>query len=185
MAGPAGVEAAGGDEAASAVGTALPRVRTDLGEAEIVDRLDKASRRGKLAGFHRGGAGVGPFYVEVFGQYFDRRMHARLEATADGSGGRVLVFDNRVKRWRVWAFWVVMGLTVWPGVLLTHSILVTYFDWYWRAMWVTCAWYLPLAVVPLPWVWKAAWVKSAAIADAEARQAIGLIAKHLGGRVEG
>lgn len=178
----------------------LPRLRTALTDAQIVERLTKASRRGKMAGFHgeapRGvsGGDVLPVWFEVFGQYFDRRLIVRAERdsadrgavaedAASGGGSRVLRFENRVKTFRIWAFWVLTGLSVWPGVLLLHSMMATYFGWYPRAMWVTCAWYLPLTVLPVPWMWSTAWKKSAAVADAEARQSIARIAGHLGATV--
>ena len=174
---------------------ALPRLRTSLSDAEILDRLGRASRRGKLAGFHAGapagaaGPGALGFWLDTFGQYFDRRLTVRaVDASNPPSGqagpARLLCFENRVKPFRVWAFWVICILSIWPGVLLVHSMMATYFGWYPRAFWITCAWYLPLSAGPVPLMWRSAWRKSAAVADAEARLSIGRIAQHLGAATE-
>lgn len=168
----------------------LPAVRASLATDQIVERLDKASRRGKLPGFRRARPGSPiAFVIEVFGKYFDRRMFVRIDGTAPGAMGAgsvpesTLRFDSRVKPSRVVVFWAVVVLSIWPGVLLTDSLLATYFSWYPREFWVTCLWYLPLTVVPVPWMWRAWWRESAVIADAEARKSIGDIAGHLGATV--
>ena len=163
----------------------LPVLRTALEGGEILDRLDKASRRGKMPGFHRQTPDrPGLFWLEVFGKFFDRRLTARLEPAPEGDQ-RLIRFSMRSKRWPIWVFWVVVAITIWPGVVLTDSLLATYFSWYPREFWVTCVWYLPLAIVPVPWMWKAAWGQSSAIADAEARQLIAKVAQHLGASVQG
>jgi hypothetical protein len=89
----------------------------------------------------------------------------------------------RTRPLAVWAFWVLTALTVYPGVLLTDSLLATYFLWYPRSIWFTCAWYLPITVLPVPWMWKWAWGESSRVARGEARAAIERVAGHLGGRL--
>ncbi len=171
----------------------LPVLLAPLTPAQILDRLDKASRRGKLAGFRRSDTPDRPFHIEVFGKYFDRRLlvtmssdsvaspdSAGASAPPAGNTSTTLRFENRVKHSRICIFWFVILISIWPGVSLTDSILATYFDWYPREFWVTCAWYLPLAIAPVPWMWLTAWRQSAVIADAEARESIARIAAHVG-----
>lgn len=181
-----GVAATGKAASGGFIPAPLPVLRASLTPGQIVDRLDKASRRGKLAGFRRSDNPASPFYLEVFGKYFDRRLRVEMSPNTDASPERstTLRFRNRVKQLRVYIFWLVILISIWPGVSLTDSILATYFSWYPREFWVTCAWYLPLTVLPVPWMWLTAWRQSARIADAEARDSIGKIAGHLGATVE-
>ena len=158
----------------------LPALRAPLDAAAIVDRLSTASRRGKLPGFRATPEDpASPFVIEVFGKYIHRRMLVSLEAQP-ADHATVLRFRTRLRRTPIAVFWIVVVLSVWPGVALTDSLLATYFSWYPREFWVTCAWYLPLAVIPIPWMWRTIWRQSAAIADAEARESIAKIATHLG-----
>lgn len=160
----------------------LPIVRTTHTVEQALERLGRASKRGKLPGFHRSEPGCPhAAWFEIFGKYFDHRLTVRAEPEASGLA---LSFENRPVMWRVAAFWAIVVLSVWPGVLLMHSLLASYFWGYPRSIWITCAWYLPLAVVPIPWVWRTAWRQSTAIADAEARKTIGLVASHLGESTE-
>lgn len=167
------------------VAAPMPVLRAPLTPSQIVERLDKASRRGKLAGFRRSDNPTSAFHIEVFGKYFDRRLLVEMSPAASGTTdaaapSTTLRFDNRVKPLRVWIFWLFILISIWPGVSLTDSILATYFSWYPREFWFTCAWYLPLTILPVPWMWLTAWRQSARVADSEARESIGKIAGHLG-----
>lgn len=159
----------------------LPILRTALAPDQILDRLDKASRRGKLAGFHATGQPDSPFWIEIFGKFFHRRLLVTLRPAPQAeSASTTLSFENRLRPAVPIAFWIVTILSVWPGVVLTDSLLATYFSWYPREFWITCAWYLPLTILPVPWMWLSWWRQSATIADAEARASIAKVAAHLG-----
>ena len=126
----------------------LPRLRTMLSPEEVLERASFASRRGRLAGFEPGGAGL--FSVAAFGQPFDRVLI--VEAQRDGPA-TVLRFSTRLLRKWPALFIAVAVFTVWPGVWLTHSLLQTYFPGSLVANWPYW-WYLPLSVLPLPWAAK-------------------------------
>ena len=151
----------------------------------MLDRLGNASRRGKLAGFHASPPdSPSPFTIEVFGKFINRRLMVEMDPDpASPQSGSILRFENRVRPMPIVIFWGAMILSIWPGVVLTDSLLATYFSWYPRELWVTCAWYLPITILPIPWMWRMFWHQSAAIADAEARLSISKVAAHLGATV--
>ena len=112
----------------------LPALTTGLGREEIVRRLDGAARRGKLAGFVAR-TGEDLFEVEAYSAPFDHVLVARL---AGGPEGR-LTFRLRMLRKLPLIYAVVLVLSLWPGLPLTHSMLVTYFSWYRWGAGVTAA----------------------------------------------
>jgi hypothetical protein len=82
-------------------------------------------------------------------------------------------------------------LSVWPGVILTDSILKIWFEWYFalsqRPVFqiggldsFTYLWYIPATVFPLPWVWRSLMRKSRDSTQASALEMIGKIATELG-----
>jgi hypothetical protein len=136
----------------------LPRLISPLSGIEVVSKLDAAARRGKLPGFHKGGAGPNGgeevlFHLTDFGHPFESILEAR---SAPHGSGSALQFSLRLRGRMLWIFIISMVLTVWPGVWLTDSMMRTYFSGYSLGMWGTCAWYLPLTVpfVPLG-IWRA------------------------------
>ncbi|GAB4517428.1 MAG: hypothetical protein Tsb0013_21710 [Phycisphaerales bacterium] len=110
-----------------------------------LERLQRLSRRGKLAGFRP--TGDASCEVAVFGAVYDWVM--AVEITPEGEGSH-LTMTTRPKRTLPVIVAVVMVLATFPGVLLTHSMLATYFSWYPGATWITCAWYIPLMLLAIP-----------------------------------
>lgn len=119
--------------------------------AEIVSTLDAAARRGKLAGFEPGAPGTGYiFRAEAFGTPFEGWLlaHATLTPTTPGGGpNTTLTYSRRLKPLWPWTFALVLLLSVWPGVLLTESLLAAMlpnWTWLWKTTWY---WYLPLSTL--------------------------------------
>ncbi len=158
---------------------ALPSLESPYPPEMIVDRLETLAKRGKLAGFHKG---MPPalFEAAAFGQPFDYRLVAH--ATSAGGGTR-LSFALKLPPKVSIVYAIVVVLSIWPGVWLTDSMLRTYFSWYTLSMWGTCAWYLPITVLPLPWMYKKHFVGSRAAATADAAELIQKIAPEIDARV--
>jgi len=154
---------------------ALPAVRTTLAPEEILDRLDRTARRGRLPGFQRGGRGL--FSVEAHGYPFDAELIAR-EAPAGGQG-RDLRFRVRMRRRLPLLFALVLAATVWPGVYFMDQLIPG--EWGLPATWM---WYLPLTILPLPWVWAALLRRSRQSNRAAAREAVRRIGAELGAPVD-
>ena len=173
-----------GETTSGEAGGALPSIETALGEGEIVERLGTLSRRGKLPGYEAGGRG-GLFSVAAFGTYFDRVL---IGEASSREGGTEVRFRTVLPLRLPLAIGLVLALSVWPGVWLTDSMMVTYWGWYGSRVasmpWLTYAWYLPL-MLPLPWVFKRALDRSNAAADGSARELIGRMAGAVDGRVVG
>lgn len=167
--------------------TDLPLLEVPHSPDEIVTALDRAARKGRLAGF-TAERSDSLFAVDAWGTPFD----ADLLAAATEAGGRTtLSFRTRWRRKMPAIFAVTLILTVWPGVELTDSLLKLWFDWYFafsqREIFqiggfdaFTYLWYLPLTAVPLPWVWRSLMRKSRASIHASALEMIGKIATELG-----
>ena len=107
--------------------------------------MQRLSQRGKLAGFKKKGEHL--CEVAVFGTIYDWAMHIEFEEAGNGSR---LTMTTRMKRTLPIVVAVVLALAIYPGVLLTHSMLTTYFGWYPHADWVTVAWYVPLTLLAIP-----------------------------------
>jgi hypothetical protein len=126
----------------------LPVLTTKLPRDEVVKRLESAARKGKLAGFEKR-EGPELFEVEAFSTPFD---HLLLAMATQDSAGTKLSFRLHMLRKSPAIFAATIIVSIWPGLPLTHSMLVTYFSSYSHvATWVTAAWYLPLTVVPFFW----------------------------------
>ena len=142
-------------------------LRTALPPAEVMSRVERRSKQGKLPGYAREGAGADgaspAFVVAAFGKPFDKALRGEVLVQADG--GSLLRFTLRWTR-RLPA--IAIGLlvfTVFPGVLLTHSLLGVWFLSYPSATWVTAAWYLPLCALALPVLVKQFRASSAAAGE--------------------
>lgn len=157
----------------------LPVVQSPLSPEAIVERMDKLSKRGKLAGFAKG---VPPtlFEASAFGDPLEYRLLASAEP--ETAGTRVS-FALKLPAKIPLIYALVITLSIWPGVWLTHSMLITYFSWYKLTMTGTCAWYLPLTILPLPWMYKKQFVGSRAAALADATDLIQKLATELDARV--
>ena len=69
--------------------------------------------------------------------------------------GSTLRFGSRLKRTLPWIVVFTTIITFWPGVLLTDSLMSTWFpSWYPKEIWVTYAWYFPLCLLMIPALWK-------------------------------
>lgn len=154
--GAAGIETSktgksGGNAADSVRAVAvLPTVDVQMTPEAIIERLGTASRRGRLAGFEKGGQEGSLFEVLAFGAQFDGIVAA---VAAPFAGGTRLTFSTRMKR-RMPIIWCVILLaTVWPGVELTDSFLANFE--FARNWWPTWWWYMPLTVPFVPWgIWS-------------------------------
>ena len=143
--------------------------------------LDAMARRGKLPGFAAGPGGRDwLFAVDAFASPFDGQVRARVEG-AGGAGGTRLRFEVRLKpRWPA-VFVMAMLLAIWPGVVLTESLLASFFPhtpWTWVYTWW---WYMPLSIVSTPFAIREAMGRSRKGAEASAREVIGELARALGG----
>jgi len=158
----------------------LPRIETELSEQEVLERVSRMSKRGRMPGFQAGGDG-GLFSVLAYGWSI---LDQRLVCEASGS---VLRFRTVLPKRMPIVIGVLFAVTIWPGVWFTNEMLVTYWDWYLglagRMPWLTYAWYLPLTVIPLPWIFRTAIRRSDAAAEASGRELIERMGKELGGRV--
>ncbi len=161
----------------------LTEVRTPLGPGDALARLSTAARRGRLPDYRQ--VGETGFEAEAFATPFTHTLVGELVVGQDGTTR--IRFTLR----RPWAmpalFAVVLAITVWPGVLLTDSLLATYWPtyggWTTRMPWLTYAWYLPLTALPLPWAWRACVRRSASMARESARETIAKIARETDGTV--
>lgn len=149
---------------------APPSVRSPVSPAETMQRLDRASKRGKLAGFEQ--RGEHGFRATVYGEPFDREI---IGAIQPSDGGSLIDLRLRLlKKMPVMAIALIV-VSIWPGVWLTDSMIQTYFAGYPNSFWVTAAWYLPLTVIPLPWMLRSMWRKSEGIAREELVKTLGKI----------
>lgn len=165
---------------------ALPVLAAPLTPGEVMERLEVAARRGRLAGFapeRDPGPGVeAAFRADAFGSPFDGWIFGRV--SKNGQCCQIQL-STRLKPRGPLIWWSVLVLMVWPGLPITESMLASLLpQWPW--LWKTTAyWYLPLTVPFVPWMgWSA--VKKSRLAVAEsAREVAGKIAAEVGGRVEG
>ncbi|MEZ6243038.1 MAG: hypothetical protein R3B57_08345 [Phycisphaerales bacterium] len=176
-----------GDEtnttAGSDQGGALAGVTTEKSAAEVVASLERMSKRGELPGFDKDEA-RGLFSVEAAGNPFDRRLVAHAKER-DG----LTILEWELVTPRKWPIIIaaVLVVTVWPGLPITHSLLVNYFPgWYgglvsgWFKTWM---WYLPLTILPIPWAWRSTMKKMRATTLISAREAVAKIAGAVGGQM--
>lgn len=155
----------------------LPALRCALTAERVVQAAEKRAKAGKLAGFERGTGDV-LFVADVFGEPFDRTLVVKGEKV---EGGTRLTFTAPMKKKVPWIFIAVIAFSIWPGVTLTHSLLVTYFSWYTIQTWW---WYIPITVIPLPWMYKKMMTKSEASCAGSAMEQIESVREAVGGQVE-
>lgn len=158
----------------------LPTITSPLPPTEVVARLDRLAKRGKLPGFEKqpGGEGDGGrFICDIFGAPFDRELVTQLSATA--SGGCEIANQSRLRLKLPLIYAAVLIVTVWPGVWLTDSMLKIYFSWYTIETWW---WYMPMCLLMIPAVRKQ-WTTSQAVAAEEAAELLKKIAGEVEGRI--
>ncbi len=156
----------------------LPAVLTHLSPIEAVTALDSASRRGKLAGFHKGSPRdpSALFHITDFGAPFESVLEARSTPGHD-AGGCELRFSLRIKPFMPTVMVVILILTVWPGVWLADSMLRAYFTSYAYSTWI---WYVPLTVLSIPFIVLPTFRRSHASARAAALEHIVAIREIVG-----
>lgn len=130
-------------------------LRSPLSSAEVVERLSRQSKKGKLPGFGlvRKPASAGDEGVVrllVFGGIYDHEMLVRVVPAASGAGSELSMRVRLLQKMPAAAI-AILVLTVFPGMYLTDSMLSTYFDWYTIETWW---WYMPLVLLMLPVMWK-------------------------------
>lgn len=158
----------------------LPGVETELDPSVVGERLEAEARRGRFAGWNaEQGPGGQIGTLSDFGTPFESRMVVRAERAADG-GGTLLRFERRIQPRVPLIVLVALIATVWPGVVLTDSILRTYWASYDYRTWM---WYLPLTAPFVPLAMWSAWKKSDASGAHAARELIQRTAEILGGRL--
>lgn len=153
---------------------ALPMVvHSPHGTQEILNRLEKASRRGELPGFERGGPAINgsaaTFHADADAVPFEGIVVAVATPEAQGTG-TMLTLSVRLKPRMPWIFLVSLVLAAYPGVILTGSMLRTLAPgatWLWETVWW---WYFPLAVVSIPLAFFPAVNKSRKLAAASAAE---------------
>ena len=154
----------------------MPALRITATGQAIVQKLEEAAKRGRLAGFERGSGDV-LFKTCAFASPFDGELHARATASGDATELR---FSTRMKQKLLWVFIVVLVLSIWPGLPITESLLASLLPslpWLWKS---TIWWYLPLSIIGSPWAVYSAVKKSKAEMAVSAVEMVGKIQKELG-----
>lgn len=156
----------------------LPGVGTALPPGEIVARLERLARRGKLAGFERGREGE-LFRAEAHGHTFD----FSLVAHGTDANSTALRFALKIVPLAPTIAIASLVLAAGPGLWLTQSMLETYFSRYTLSLGWTAAWYIPLTVLPAPVLLLRSLRHSRQEAHMHALETIERIAAELDGRL--
>ncbi|MFO0787728.1 MAG: hypothetical protein U0573_15430 [Phycisphaerales bacterium] len=172
--GPADVPESSGD--ARKVEQAV--IHTPATGTKINEKMLSLSRAGKLPGYKPAAEG---FHALAYGWVYDFDLVAAF--TPQGSGTSVK-FALAVRPKMPWIVAAALLLSVFPGVWVTHSMLSIYFSWYPGELWKTCAWYLPVSILPIPWVWKRAMDRSRVAAEESGLELIERIGAALEARVD-
>lgn len=162
--------------------TTLPVLEVGTTPEQIINTLEEAARRGRLAGFDHNEPGIF-FKTCAFSSPFDSELLAQV-VPADGTAR--LTFSTRMKKKLLWAFVAILIVSIWPGYPVTESMLASIapnHHWLWA---YTAYWYLPLSVLGAPWaIWNAVKRSQNEVA-VSALEMIGKIEKELGAkRIEG
>jgi hypothetical protein len=154
----------------------LPAVLTPLGTTNAMDRLRTASKRGRMPGFQPLGADT--FVVELFGHPWDRTLVGTIRP--EGVGSR-LTFAPRSRRFTQILWAVILIATVWPGVILTDTLIPSSWGWIGQNVWT---WYLPLTILANLWTWIWAVKNTEKTTRVSAAETIPAVATEVGGRTE-
>jgi hypothetical protein len=156
---------------------AIPTLHAQVSADDLSERLEEASRRGRLPGLKHG-ATRDSFRVRLYGGQFDRLLEGEA---ADRPGGCTLTMRTRLLPGMPLVFAAVCLFTIWPGVWLMDSMLTTY----WPASqgwWPTWTWYLPLTILPLPFAVRKVWRSSRGLATEDLRKTLTSIARETDAR---
>ncbi|MBC7773049.1 MAG: hypothetical protein H7210_11175 [Pyrinomonadaceae bacterium] len=153
----------------AAARAALPVLHSGLTPQGVMEALDTAARKGKVPGLSSE-AGKRMFRVVDFGKPFESRLIGVIDEVQGmpGTASRIS-FTIRMKMLMPVIFAVMLIASVWPGILLTDSMLKLYFSWYTIPTWW---WYLPLTVPFVPFAFLKAWKTSIASGRAEAAEIV-------------
>lgn len=168
-----------GDEPTFPVGAPLPRVITPNSPSDALAALTTASRRGRLPGFED--RGQGHFQTAAFASPFDGYLSCHITSAPDSAA--IITAEPRLKPTTPAIFALVLLLSIWPGVVLTESLIASFFPGSaaWRYTWW---WYLPLTVPTSPWAFWVAIKRSRAAVRISALEMLKRIAKETAGRLE-
>jgi hypothetical protein len=141
-----------------------------LSRADLLRRLESAARRGKLAGY-KPLPSPGLFEVEAWGTPFEGALQAVEGAPGAGASATTTwTYRTRLRPAWPWGFGVALVLSVWPGVVLTESMLgamLPGWTWLWGT---TYWWYLPLSIIGGAWAMWVALKRSRATVHASAHE---------------
>ncbi len=149
---------------------APPTLRAEIPGDEVLDRLDRLARRGRLPGYKP--TPDGGFKVALFSEPFDRELVGTILPSEAGAEIR---FRTRMKRRMPTALAVTVAVSVWPGVHLVDSLIPASWGW-----WPTWTWYLPLMILPIPAALPGLMKKSRRRADDHLAEQIERIAQAIG-----
>lgn len=121
--------------------------------------------------------------IADFGTPFESELIVRLSTQSANAEqpSLALTFDRRIKPRVPLIVLVTLIATVWPGVVLTDSLLRTYWTSYDFRTWM---WYLPLTAPFVPLAMRSALKRSRASAEPAADELIARVAEITGGRLE-
>ncbi len=126
----------------------IPDLSVGLTAQEVVAFLERKSQQGKLPGFRRDPSSSTTFRLALYGAPYDRDL---VVSVSPVSAGSTLRFRSHLKRTIPLVVIFTTIITFWPGVLLTDSLMSTWFpSWYPKQTWVTWAWYFPLCLLMIP-----------------------------------
>lgn len=148
---------------------------------QVVALLEHKSQQGKLPGFRREPSEGTTLSARlgVFGAPYDRDLVLRVEPAGSGS---TIHMESRLRMRLPWTMIILTVVSFWPGVVLTDSLLSTWFpSWYPKAFWVTCAWYLPLCALAIPALWKQ-YKSSERASEEHLRETVAKLREWLGAR---
>lgn len=137
-----------------AMGGPLRVVQSTLSPAQIIERLARESKRGRLAGFRAlrpCADGTPAAAVTAFGGLYDYDLIIRPRARDDGQAGSRVGFELRLLRKMPAVAILLFIFSIVPGLQLTHSMLSIYFSWYTIQTWW---WYIPLVLLSAPLMWR-------------------------------
>lgn len=178
---------ASGDAPASAPPdplTPLPALLVPLSAEQTLAALETLARRGKLPGFHARGSSADAaaplFVIDAFGAPFDGVLSAQVPQTPAPNATLRLEFTVKLKPLWPAVFVLSLLLAIWPGVVLTESLLASFFPhtaWTWQYTWW---WYMPLSILGTPFAIKQAFSTSRLAARASAHESVAQLASGLG-----
>lgn len=126
-------------------GDGLADIRVPLTTEQVLERLGRAARRGKLPEYARGGPENALFRASALGHPFDRDLLGWAER--DGDGVR-LRFGLHWRKKIPIIYIAALVLTVEPGRYFLDVMIPG--SWGWGSiMW----WYYPLTIISIPFMW--------------------------------